>query len=254
MLGYGRSIRAHNVVLIQSPCRECFAPTPETILPDMPNPYFPFHALGYQGNPFQAVTDDEWVALAILPDSIETVVNHPHLQILGDKGHGKTTTLLALAARFQKQNQVVAYEHLEIDQDHFITDLTGLDVFLLDEAQRLTKRERERLLGTRLRLVIASHEDLTPLFTRFGQPLTTVRFDTAPFAHVVAVVERRLVFFALPNVTARVTVSPDAIRFLHTTFGADVRQIEMALYEVFEMVKRWEVICEIGVEDVKSVL
>ena len=75
----------------------------------MPNPYFPFHALGYQGNPFRAVTDDEWVALAILPDSIETVVNHPHLQILGDKGHGKTTTLLALAARFQKQNQVVAY-------------------------------------------------------------------------------------------------------------------------------------------------
>lgn len=220
----------------------------------MSNLYFPFHRLGYQCNPFRAVTDAEWVALAIVPESIEQVLSQPNFQILGDKGHGKTTTLLALAARFGAQGQRVAYEHLEVEQNRFITDLAGLDIFLLDEAQRLTKRERERLLGGRLRLILASHEDLTPLFTRFGLRLATVQFDSAPLAHVTAVLERRLAFFALAGSSQRVAIQPEAIQLLHTTFGADVRKIELALYEVFEEIKSREGIAAIGMEDVKQFL
>ena len=83
----------------------------------MTNPFFPFHALGFQCNPFRAVTDSEWVDLAILPDSIPA--DFVHLQLLGDQGHGKTTALLALTARFSRS----AYEHLEVDQDQFTTPL-----------------------------------------------------------------------------------------------------------------------------------
>jgi hypothetical protein len=223
----------------------------------MHNPYFPFHALGYQGNPFRAVTDAEWVELAILPDSIEAVANadEPYLQILGDKGHGKTTTLLALTARFKQRGLRSAYEHLEVEADHFATDLAGLDVFLLDEAQRLTTGERHRLLTAGLgHLVLAGHEDLTPLFTRFGRTLTTVHFDTAPLIHVASVIARRLDYFALPGTVERVTISPEAIAYLHTTFGADLRRTEQVLYEVFESLRGREGGGVVEVEAVELVI
>jgi len=225
----------------------------------MHNPYFPFHALGYQGNPFRAVTDAEWVELAILPESIEAVLkaDEPYIQILGDKGHGKTTTLLALAARFYQDGWRTAYEHLEVGADHFTTDLVGLelDVFLLDETQRLTRGERHRLLTSGLgHLVVAGHEDLTPLFAYFGLTLITVRFDTAPLFHVASVIARRLDYFALPGAVERVTISPEAIAYLHTTFGADLRRTEQVLYEVFESLRGREGVRVVGVEAVKFVM
>lgn len=224
---------------------------------DMPNPYFPFHSLGYQCNPFRAVTDAEWTALAVLPESIEAVKDAPYLQLLGDKGHGKTTALLALAAHLKSQGFRVAYEHLEVDQDHFTTPLAALDAFLLDEAQRLTPSERQRLLQANLaRLIVAGHEDLTPLFSRFGLALVTVRLDTCSFTHIAAVVGRRLNFFALPvppGAPACANISPQALAYLHTAFGADVRQIEIALYETFEVLKGREGVSEVTVEDIQYV-
>ena len=229
----------------------------------MPNPYFPFHALGYQCNPFRAVSDEEWAALAVLPESIEAVKDAPYLQLLGDKGHGKTTLLLALAAYFKSLDLRTAYEHLEVGQERFTTPLRSdefirhrLDAFLLDEAQRLTRAERERLLRANLpRLVVAGHEDLSLLFNRFRLPLVTVRLDTCSLAHVAAVVARRLGFFGLPTVegaSSRVSISPQALAYLHDAFGADLRHIEAALYEGFETLKGRKGVREMGVEDVQD--
>lgn len=220
----------------------------------MPNPYFPFHALGYQCNPFRAVTDAEWVALAVLPPEVEAVAGVPYLQVLGDKGHGKTTTLLTLTERFRQQGLKAAYEHLEVEADHFITPLSGLDVFVLDEAQRLTSSERHRLLTANLgRLVLAGHEDLTPLFKRFGLSLTTIYFDTTTLEHFSNVVARRLDYFALPDVAQRAGVTPEALAYLYATFGADVRHSEQVLYEAFESVKGREGVEAVGVEEVRAV-
>jgi chromosomal replication initiation ATPase DnaA len=172
------------------------------------------------------------------------------LQILGDKGHGKTTTLLALTERFKQQGRRVTYEHLEVEADHFTTALEGLDGFVLDEAQRLTAGERQRLLRAGLgRLVLAGHEDLTPLFTKFNLALTTVRFDTTTLAHLRAVVARRLEFFAMPEANGWVTVSAEALTYLYKTFGADVRRSEQALYEAFVLARDREGLTEIGIAE-----
>jgi hypothetical protein len=199
------------------------------------NPYFPFHHLGFQCNPFRAVIDAEWIELAILPDFIPT--DFIHLQILGDKGRGKTTALLKLSSLFDQ----AAYEHLEVDQDRFITRLDGLSIFLLDEAQRLNARERERLFSkikdTGLRVVLGSHEDYSPRFAKHGWPLTTVRLETVPRAHVAAVIRRRLNYFALRSEQPALDLTPAAIAYLHQQYGADLRLIENVLYEVFEQLK-----------------
>src|SRR3990172_8894817 len=71
----------------------------------MINPYFPFHALGFRCNPFRAVTDDEWVDIAILPEPVAEIAakGFVNLQVLGEKGYGITTTLLAQAAQFKRE-------------------------------------------------------------------------------------------------------------------------------------------------------
>ena len=226
------------------------------ILPDMGNPYFPFHSLGFKCNPFRAVTDAEWIEVAILPDSLaETLARSiVHLQLLGGEGHGKTTALLMLADRFRREGRRVAYEHIEIGKTEFATSFDSLDVFLLDEADRLSERERNRLLnvlsfdGCGLRSFLSSHEDLTLRFARSGLPLATLRLDTTTLTHVAAVIRRRLAYFALEPDAPGATVSPDAIACLHQTFGADVRAIEQTLYEVFQRRRERG---EVGVEEVR---
>ncbi len=216
----------------------------------MTNPFFPFHALGFQCNPFRAVTDSEWIDLAILPDSIPA--DFVHLQLLGDRGHGKTTALLALAARFSRS----AYEHLEVEQDHFTTLLDGLDIFFLDEAQRLNPRERGRFFSTMaqtgLRAALGSHEDFSLSFADRGWPLTTIHLDKAPCSHVDAVIRRRLSYFALNPNRPHATLAPEAIAYLHQTFGADLRMIENVLYEVFEELREIGEIREITTAAIKN--
>jgi replication-associated recombination protein RarA len=221
----------------------------------MPNSYFPFHDLGYQCNPFRAVSDEEWAALAIVPAAVEAALAERHVQILGDKGHGKTTILLALAERFRRAGQGAAYEHLEIGQDRFTSDPAGLEVLLLDETQRLKRSERERLLKrARLpRLILAGHEDLAPWFKRFGLALATVQFDVCPLAHLNAVIARRLAHFTLAGSAAPIGVSADAIQYLHTAFGGDIRLMEQALYEAFEQMRPAGARREIGESELRAV-
>ena len=68
-----------------------------------------------------------------------------NLQVLGEKGYGKTTLLLYLTAQQRYAGRRVAYEWIPEDGRTFQTALTDLDCFFLDEAQRLTKKERKRL-------------------------------------------------------------------------------------------------------------
>ena len=68
----------------------------------MQRPFFHFPHIGYRRNPFGALTDEEWTAIAVLPPAIERILadDFEHLQLLGPMGIGKSTTLLALQAWF----------------------------------------------------------------------------------------------------------------------------------------------------------
>lgn len=200
--------------------------------------YFPFYPLGLRGNPFQALTEEEAGEAAILPRAVrQALAQGGHMQLLGPSGCGKTTLLLGLAARLRRKGRCVAYEYLPLHRRRFRTRLRDLDAFLLDEAQRLSPRERRRLLRTaqrskRLRLFLATHEDLSPLFATFALPLTTVRLEPPTLEELAALLERRLVLFALEE-GAKVEFSPSAVAFLHARYGADLRRMERFLYEVF---------------------
>ena len=212
----------------------------------MRDPYFPFNALGYRSNPFRALTDEEWADIVVLPNVVvEAVANGGHLQVLGELGHGKTSTLLGLTRQFRRAGRRVAYEYLPIEHDVFTSSLGNLDVFLLDEVQRLRPGERRRLLTaakTGLRLILGSHEDLAPLFKRAVLALTTVRLDHVVPEQLAALLARRLEAAALPDSALRVTFDPSALVYLEARFGSNLRAMERFLYEVFQRLEEPEVL------------
>lgn len=200
--------------------------------------YFPFQALGFRCNPFRALDDAEWAAVAVMPPAVAAAAaSGDHLQILGAMGRGKTTALLALAARLRTARQRTAYEYLAEGQTRLTTDVAAVEVFLLDEAQRLSTRERGRLLSAAvggLRLMVSSHSDLGPQFARRGLALATVRLGATEPGTLAAVLERRLAYFALDPAQPGVKLEPEAVDVLHARYGSDLRAIERLLYEVFQ--------------------
>lgn len=197
--------------------------------------FFPFHAIGLQCNPFRALTDEEWAALAVLPADLQDAIERgvSHVQLLGPLGHGKTTRLLGLRARLCQAGRRAVYEYVPEGQSCFVSDPAGLDFFLLDEAQRLAPPERERLIGLRdLRLVLGSHEDLSPLFARRRLELATIRIVNDE-GQLRTALERRLSYFALGRAPAH-TLDSSAVAYLHLKFGGNIRAAEYFLYEVFQ--------------------
>lgn len=202
--------------------------------------FFFHHRLGYKANPFGALTAEEGTAVAFIPPTVQHILDagERHLQLLGPKGCGKTTTLLKVTEHFTCQGRQVAYEYLPEGQTHFVTNLADVEVFVLDEAQRLSWRERRRWLKglTAVTLIFSSHEDLASSFAHH-HALQSVKVDAAiSLTHYQMWINRRLAHFSLPDASP-VTLTDEAIAYLYQTFQADMRAAEYFLYEVFQ--KDW---------------
>lgn len=206
-------------------------------------PFFFQHTLGFRRNPFGALEPDEWAAITVLSATLTKLLpsHFTHLQLLGSMGSGKTTTLLKLADQLSQTGCRLAYEYLAQGQKVYQTDTAVLDMFLLDEAQRLNRRERRRLLSAvtqhshkDLHLILSSHEDLTPLFRRWRQPLLSVNLEETLTADWYGrMLSRRLEYFALPD-KPHTTLSADAVEWLYETFYPNMRDAEYFLYEVWQ--------------------
>lgn len=203
-----------------------------------PRRFFSHRALGLRANPFGALTPEEWTAVAFLPVSVPQILAHDfgHLQLLGPKGCGKTTTLYKLTEHFRQQGGRVVYEYLVEGQTCFETDLSRVDVFVLDEAQRLTWRQRRRWLqkATAVTFIFSSHKNLSTHFARRNLPLQTVQIGAViSLATYQAWLNKRLAYFALPNVP-HLRMTDDAADYLWQRFGKDMREAEYFMYEVFQ--------------------
>lgn len=209
---------------------------------DLSKRYFPFHAMGFRSNPFRALTREEWSEIAVIPPQIEEILasNFTHLQIVGDQGAGKTSTLLALRVHFTKLGHRVRYHYLPQGEKRFRGNLHSIDILLLDEMQRLRKSQRTRLLrkiapgnGSGIQLICSTHEDLTTTFKSRNCPLTTIRLVLHEKSFVREIIERRLQYFALEK-RASVSINDSAYRFLIDAFICDLRAVERFLYSVFQ--------------------
>ena len=200
--------------------------------------FFPFQRIGFECNPFRSLTREEVPRLAIIPEEVKKVCweSADHLQILGAAGSGKTTLLLGICGGEYWGDQVPGYEYLGEGDQSYQTNMQAVDVFLLDEAQRLDRSSLHRLItkaneGTRL--IFSSHRDLSNEFGRDGLKLKSVVIETHSRVRISKILLKRLATFSLGD-SPKVNFTGEAIDFLCQTFGSDIRAMMDLLYEVFQ--------------------
>jgi hypothetical protein len=208
--------------------------------PDLINHHFPFYRLGLTRNPFGTLSQDEWLAVTVLPTAVEHAVTSgvDHLIVLGERGRGKSTTLHYLQAHYAAQGHLTAYERLPRGQWRYHTHTAPLNVFLLDEAQRLAPWQATRLFQEQarygLRLVIGTHRAMTLGFRLRGLDVQTVRLERAiSRERLAAILQRRLDVFAYAD-GPYVHFAPDTVDWLWATFRDDLRTMNLHLYGAFQ--------------------
>ncbi len=214
----------------------------------MKRPFFFHHKLGYEKNPFGALTREEWTAVSFLPPALEEILTEPfvHLQLLGREGCGKTSTMLHLMSTFDAQITNLAYEYIPEGTTKFATDLAACDIFFLDEAQRLNWWQRRRWLKFHesCRFVFSSHRDFTAVFRKQNLALQTIDIEAqiTP-AYYQKWLDQRLAYFALPHVP-RVQFDPQAAPYLYANFGSNIREAEYFLYDVWQTLSEPQIVTE----------
>ncbi|MBK8433229.1 MAG: hypothetical protein IPL28_18905 [Chloroflexi bacterium] len=206
------------------------------------------HHLGYRSNPFMTLTTEQWTAVGVWPTAVQPLLAHTgHIQLLGSEGAGKTSSLLLLMAAWRAEGLEPVYEHLPIEDPCLKTKLGGVRLFVLDEAQRLSRVARWRVrrwMRGGGRLVCTSHVDMR----RWLGEMATLNVDEGHTAeHWSAVLQAKLAYFALPDVP-RATLSAEGVGWLHGRFAPDLRAAEWLLYEVWE---RLEGVGEVGAADLQ---
>jgi hypothetical protein len=204
----------------------------------MPALALPFVHLNLRRNPFGELTAAERTSLAVVDAEAHAArLRRPPaaVQVIGRCGAGKTTHLLAIAARLPGARVV------RLDRGEPVPDAPAL---VLDEVQWLPRRERLRLFRRRCAFAIGSHEDVGAELSAEGVPTATIRLDGMSVDRLRVIVERRIEHARRgPGPVPRV---PDAaLEALVRRHRDDVRAMESELYDAFQSLQRVEETVEV---------
>ena len=194
----------------------------------------PFSHLNLRRNPFGELTAEERTALAIvdLGDALRHL-SEPRsaVQIIGEKGFGKTTHLLALARQLPDH----AYVHIPEGQRSTVP-VTG-EPLLIDEAQRLTLPQRRLVFRSNRRLILGTHRDFTRALQTAGRPTLTLSADRFTDAKLVCTIFNARIESVRRSAGPIPSVTAETAARLFATFGSGLRSIEHALYQMFQQLK-----------------
>jgi hypothetical protein len=198
----------------------------------------PFAHLNLRRNPFGEFSSEERTQLAVV--DLDAALHHlaqaaeskrPVVQFVGEKGFGKTTHLLAIAARFPQS----AYLHIPEGESARIP-VDG-EPLLVDEAQRLTFWQRIRLFRSDRSLVLGTHRDFTCQLLRAGRSVLTLAADRQTNAdQVSAILNARILAVRRDDAPTPCITAATAHR-LFLQFGSDIRSMQHSLYEVFQQLR-----------------
>lgn len=191
----------------------------------------PFCHLNLRRNPFGELSPEERIPLAVV--EIEQALEHlrqprSSVQIIGQKGNGKTTHLLAIAQHFPDS----VYVHIPEGQRCLIP-VDG-EPLLIDEAQRLTQWQRWQILCSERRLILGTHQDFANALSWSKRPVLTLAAnrltDAACICRIVnaRILSARRTSGPIPSITETTAAE------LYAQFGSDLRSIEHSLYQIFQ--------------------
>ena len=195
-----------------------------------------FAQLNLRWSPFGELSSLEWASLASV--DVEHVVSrlcNPSYaaQFAGQNECGKTTHLLAIRDKFPH----AGYVHIPEGEPRAIPDGCPL---IVDEAQRLTRLQRFRLLGRRVPLVLGTHEDFGRALRRAGRDVETLSVGSPTDPNRLYVLVNRLIRRFRRGPGHVPWVSRATAELLVARCGPDLRAIEGLLYHRFQEMREVE--------------
>ena len=195
----------------------------------------PFEHLNLRRNPFGELSAEERTQLAIV--ELKAALDHlqssyqkrpPVLQVIGEKGFGKTTHLLSIATHFPSAS------YIHIPEGEYANIPVDGEPLLIDEAQRLTLWQRLWLFRSRRTLILGTHRDFTLHLKRAGRAVLTLDAarHTTP-ERVEQILNDRIKSVRRSSDSIPVVTSATA-ETLFALYGHDLRSMQHHLYDVFQ--------------------
>lgn len=195
----------------------------------------PFIHLNLRRNPFGDFDAEERTQLANV--ELGSALEHLRassqsrtsaLQIIGQKGYGKTTHLLSIATHFP----AAVYIHIP-EGEHVVIPTAG-EPLLIDEAQRLTLWQRLWVFRSRRTLVLGTHRDFKHHLKWAGRAVLTLDAarHTTP-ERIEQILNDRIRSVRRSSGSIPVVTSATAQK-LFALYGHDLRRIQHHLYDVFQ--------------------
>lgn len=198
----------------------------------------PYARMALRRNPFGELTRDERAMLAVvdvapwieLLKSAATV-----LQFIGEKGHGKTTHLLAI------HRAIPDASYVYLPEEGPPPSIPSTRPLLVDEAQRLGRFVRWRVFRRGGPLVLGTHRDFTAELRKAGLQVVTVDVEAQQSPERLAqILNQRITASCLANAEVpRITI--DQAKELQRRFGGDIRAVESHLYDLFQSAAQKEI-------------
>lgn len=183
----------------------------------------PYYSLNLRRNPFGELTRQEWTDVAVTQIAdIRSRLERPGvaIQLLANKGRGKTTHLLALA------NNLPNAVYFRASRDP--APSRG-QILLMDEAQSLWPWQRARVAKRFPSLAYSTHHDLSLEFRLLGYTVEPFYVQTTSLALLREIVDRRIAK-AHYGVKPPPIIEYDRLNTLQARFNDDIRSIFDELY------------------------
>ncbi|MFO1001948.1 MAG: hypothetical protein U0936_16555 [Planctomycetaceae bacterium] len=195
----------------------------------------PFDHLNLRRNPFGEFSVEERTELAIV--ELETALDHlksfstklpPALQVIGEKGFGKTTHLLAIAKYFPDA------VHLYIPEGEHPKIPDVGEPLLIDEAQRLTLWQRLWLFRSRRTLVLGTHRDFTQHLKWAGRSVLTLEAARHTTPERIEQILNDRIKSVRRNSKPIPVITRATVEKLFALYGNDLRSMQHELYDVIQ--------------------
>lgn len=175
-------------------------------------------------NPFGELTPAQRGAVAVGPfDALAAELRVPKtaVQLRGPCGHGKSSHLHGLARALPQAR----YSRVDSGGE----PCAG-GIYLMDEADHLGWLRRARYLWRATSVAVATHRDMSGFLRLCGFRVVDVPVSSDGVSHLRRVVARRLVL-AWTRQGEPPMVQPAHLQRLIDEHGADLRAVEMSLYD-----------------------
>lgn len=194
-------------------------------------PELAFAGHNLRRNPFGELTRTQLIRVAeVAVEDFVSFLGQPKtaVQFVGEKGFGKTTHLLSLLEVFPQ----ASYVHIPEGERRPVPE--G-QLVMIDEAQRLTWKQRRKLFRENTSVVLGTHCDFERSLCRYGFQVKSVNVERlADEERTCRILNARIQLFAREASQPTPVVSETTAQELHAQFEGCLRAVVHEMYVRFQ--------------------